>query len=885
MDLKLKDIQEMIDTYVVKDKGDYYVCRCPACNEIEAYAYKDNLNFINCSRQTNCGETTTISYESNEQAIFKSKSKENIDYKNIAKNQKLITSFFDYMIENADLSLNEYRGLSKDALNSIGLIKLVPTFDKFLQSKNLSCYEDFHKILQWNYYDLVIPIRNDNGTIERMIFRTTNDNEKYAKVIQKKLTENARSFIPYNIDAKTIYIVESPLDAASFVEVDKNVGFISSLSANVSKDLITFIEKNSVNFLDKNIVLAFDNDVAGEKANSKIEKVFNSFNIDCKRIDLKEFNDPNEALMKNKVEFANMLKNEEVSIKNDENIEHKFYHGSQELFENFSLEYQNKNGSAQGFGVYLTPNYDMAKMYTNISTEYGYLYEVSVNLEKEFSLEKRTISDKELSLVIDKLHETDDILNMINDVESIGYDEVKNEMMEVLKSNETDADLINELSNLTGNSENVAKALYDVGKYTHSIAADQLRQMDEVVTFLDAEKVRITKVHDLQYEEEQKYNNLELNYNNIELQDNLIKVKIDNKLLPINSNMHMPEYIKEKVNCEINEKEFASIKYRMKNDEAIDKMNTSLKDFSFENSITDFLDYSANFPKYSTRNTLILNSNKAKLVKSMNQWKKENVFIKKGSKAIYIYAPQTIKVFLDEDGVYRNVSSANAEQLEKIRNNELGSTNRTSYKLVPVFDISQTNIPIEKYPELLKDSTPKINVDNQKIISDLTKYLGINVIKENTQSAGGYIDINNKKIVINSMNTVDQNNATILHELGHLASEAQYSKLGFKPTAAQKEVHAEGIAYLVANHLNIDLSKRSTTYIASWSEKEVDSFSKNLDIIKKGANFLNNNIDKILQHKMELTRYYHNEIINEDIKPQSQNNEIRNVADIAPSLN
>lgn len=75
----------------------------------------------------------------------------------------------------------------------------------------------------------------------------------------------------------------------------------------------------------------------------------------------------------------------------------KYYHGSERRFSEFSLNNLGENGTAQGSGVYLTPNEDMAEMYANIKKEQGYLYEVTVDLGKSLSLSKITISDNELS--------------------------------------------------------------------------------------------------------------------------------------------------------------------------------------------------------------------------------------------------------------------------------------------------------------------------------------------------------------------------------------------------------------------------------------------------------------------------------------------------------
>lgn len=41
------------------ERGDYYVLRCPECNQKEAYLYRDGL-WITCNRLNNCGATTSI---------------------------------------------------------------------------------------------------------------------------------------------------------------------------------------------------------------------------------------------------------------------------------------------------------------------------------------------------------------------------------------------------------------------------------------------------------------------------------------------------------------------------------------------------------------------------------------------------------------------------------------------------------------------------------------------------------------------------------------------------------------------------------------------------------------------------------------------------------
>lgn len=179
---------------------------------------------------------------------------------------------------------------------------------------------------------------------------------------------------------------------------------------------------------------------------------------------------------------------------------YRLFHGSMNHFDEFNLEHEGSNGTAQGFGIYLTPNKEMATMYSSRNNEKGYLYKVNVDLERPLSLDDRTVSSEELSKIIDRLQKSNDILNDFNDVDYYGEKMVKREALAVLNENENDVDLMNELANTIGDNEETAKAFYEVGHYTHAVAEEQLRQRDSVVIVFQPERVTIEEVQDLNRE-------------------------------------------------------------------------------------------------------------------------------------------------------------------------------------------------------------------------------------------------------------------------------------------------------------------------------------------------------------------------------------------------
>lgn len=176
----------------------------------------------------------------------------------------------------------------------------------------------------------------------------------------------------------------------------------------------------------------------------------------------------------------------------------QLFHGSGELFDEFSLDYLGKHGTAQGRGIYLTPNPNMAEMYSWKEGELGYLYQVEVALEKELSLDKITVSEEELGQIIDILHKKNDFLSNINDIDYYGEKMVRREAIaSFLDNDESDVDLINDLESVCGDYEAVVEAFYEVGGYTHLVAENQLSQQDQVVVVFDPQAITIQKVQNI----------------------------------------------------------------------------------------------------------------------------------------------------------------------------------------------------------------------------------------------------------------------------------------------------------------------------------------------------------------------------------------------------
>lgn len=167
------------------------------------------------------------------------------------------------------------------------------------------------------------------------------------------------------------------------------------------------------------------------------------------------------------------------------------FHGSSQRFTQFSLDFIGKNGTALGYGIYLTTNKSLAKQYADAKDNHnGFLYTVSHHLQNELSSRYLTIAKSTIARIIDHLHDACKVLYDFNDVDYYGAEKVKQEAIQQLLSNNNDVDLFNDLANTTGQKDAVVKAFFDVGRYTHT-------EKDGVVVVFDPTHLRIEDTQEM----------------------------------------------------------------------------------------------------------------------------------------------------------------------------------------------------------------------------------------------------------------------------------------------------------------------------------------------------------------------------------------------------
>lgn len=137
--------------------------------------------------------------------------------------------------------------------------------------------------------------------------------------------------------------------------------------------------------------------------------------------------------------------------------------------------------------------------------------------------------------------------------------------------------------------------------------------------------------------------------------------------------------------------------------------------------ILEFIDFQSRFYNYSTRNTMLIYAQNpgalfvgsfAAIKKITDELAKEHKLpngelpyygIKKGAKAIKIFVPQKITYLKNESGDWIQLSKADKQMQLEYKKGNIESYQRLGFGIGSVFDISQTNLPIELYPTVISE--------------------------------------------------------------------------------------------------------------------------------------------------------------------------------------
>lgn len=277
--LVYQNIENALDELNAEDRGRYYICNCPECNEHEAFIYKNNTNFIQCNRENHCGERMLLQFHEKENLHPEREMKQKT-FLSLSDDQKEALTWsmrlfsFAKICTKSEALDDGYRGLSKGNIRShIVDLQRKEVTQYFFKKTSSLLGKDYSNNSWMCKRNLVFPLYGENNTLDRILLRSSIDPTLEPKEIQLIMNPSKNTkdfFIEIPAETKTVVLSESLLDALSFREVDPHCGFIALTGASKTRQVQAYIRKNKDAFTNKHILMAMDDDKAGWKATRRL---------------------------------------------------------------------------------------------------------------------------------------------------------------------------------------------------------------------------------------------------------------------------------------------------------------------------------------------------------------------------------------------------------------------------------------------------------------------------------------------------------------------------------------------------------------------------------------------------------------------------------------
>lgn len=340
-------VEEALGELRAQDKGRYYLCTCPECQENEAFIYKNNPNFIQCNRENHCGERMILHFEERENMTPFYQEEESYPHLSAEQRKALFgtTKLFQYMQKHVDsptIDENGYRGLSRNTLEPFVVdLKEQVLVKRMFEVCQPLLGKDYSKTDWMCQRNLIFPIYGDDGYVERILLRSSLSEiePKEIQLILNPSKDTRDFFMDISRESKNIVIGEAILDAASFREVDSTVGILALTGASKTKRLSDYLMKHRDDFQGKNIILALDNDEAGFKATKKLMDVLDEMDVDYQVFPFPPIiKDANEYLNQDKKGFVHSYQRVLSSFRFNDKVNDKEISKEKHICSSRSLE-------------------------------------------------------------------------------------------------------------------------------------------------------------------------------------------------------------------------------------------------------------------------------------------------------------------------------------------------------------------------------------------------------------------------------------------------------------------------------------------------------------------------------------------------------------------
>ncbi|WP_050049493.1 ArdC-like ssDNA-binding domain-containing protein [Halanaeroarchaeum sulfurireducens] len=271
----------------------------------------------------------------------------------------------------------------------------------------------------------------------------------------------------------------------------------------------------------------------------------------------------------------------------------------------------------------------------------------------------------------------------------------------------------------------------------------------------------------------------------------------------------------------------------------IDDLVDHVDDAQASEEFQEWLDIQSRFHDYSHRNTLLitLQCPEATKVAGYNTWRNEfDRHVQEGEQGIWIWAPIITTQCPECENSPSYHEQSDCEYTET--SPDEWSKGLVGFKPTAVFDVSQTEG--ESLPELETEATGDAD-DLVPALQDAAADVGVTVrIVDAADWEHGdakgvckYRSTRDLHPVVEAKARANHADlaVTLTHEYAHALLHADVTD---EAERAKREVEAEGVAYIVGRHFDLDTSG-SAFYVAAWQGDEPDVIQERLGRISSTA--------------------------------------------------
>jgi uncharacterized protein YjbI with pentapeptide repeats len=231
----------------------------------------------------------------------------------------------------------------------------------------------------------------------------------------------------------------------------------------------------------------------------------------------------------------------------------------------------------------------------------------------------------------------------------------------------------------------------------------------------------------------------------------------------------------------------------------LEGLSAGIADLTTSERWTQYLDVQSKFYRYSPNNVMLilLQNPYATRVAGYNAWKALDHQVMAKESALRILAPMR----------YKRDDAPEGENAREIR----------GFKLVPVFDISQTEGP--DLPDVVSKLEGLAPEGVFVKLSEFAKGIGFRVERPESLESGANGDTSHSegRIRVVSANSEAQQVKTLAHEIGHALLHDPGTETTTETTRGLKELEAESTAYVICTALGMDTSDYTFGYVAGWA--------------------------------------------------------------------